>query len=162
MRHPLVLLVLLALLGTGLSLATVGPFHHKTADCFLAPLGSLAPDCTENCDACHEQDGEPVDFLTADERWVCRCHFDPTLVSGDNSFLTHSLGTEHPSDTPYAPRSRPGSDLRPNPAGPKLFCRVAGECKVHCYTCHEVKSGKPMLLRMPNNRSRLCIACHDK
>lgn len=156
-------LLLLFLLVFSLAYASIGQFHKKTADCFLAPIGDLEPDCVENCNYCHQENEKPVDFTTANEGWVCRCHFGTGMFSYTGNALLPHLGGSHPSDVYYSPLARPSTNLKPNPAGPKLICaKEESVCKVNCYTCHEMMGGNKMLLRVPGSGYSLCIACHHK
>ncbi|PLX79379.1 MAG: hypothetical protein C0616_11465 [Desulfuromonas sp.] len=163
MKKAFLPLLVLLIIASSLSLASLGQFHLKTADCFLAPIGDLAPDCVDNCNYCHQDDDRPVDFTTANEGWVCRCHFGTGMFSYVGNVLLPHLGGSHPSDVYYSPLERPAANLKPDPAGPKLICaRDESACKVKCYTCHESMGGNKMLLRMPVSGYGLCIACHEK
>jgi predicted CXXCH cytochrome family protein len=67
------------------------------------------------------------------------------------------LATRHPIGVPQRPRY-PGDTLR-SPASLDRRIRLF-DGKVECGSCHSVYAGTPGLLVMPNDGSRLCLACH--
>ncbi|NDY41415.1 hypothetical protein G3N55_00925 [Dissulfurirhabdus thermomarina] len=66
----------------------------------------------------------------------------------------------HPVGVDYRPGRRRAAALRPRAALP-AYIRLPGG-RVECLTCHDLYSRNDHLLVVSNERSRLCLTCHEK
>jgi predicted CXXCH cytochrome family protein len=121
------------------------------------------------CSYCHDHaDGDQGQALAAvpgppaagSSKRCLTCHDDSIAVS-----VTHRLVSaqgkggmnDHPVGIPYP--SGPG--YHPVPVGVRLF-EIDGVRRVECASCHDPHDTRAgAMLRMQNNRSQLCLACHD-
>lgn len=143
--------------------------HQEAAGCRAQYALAAMPDpCWQVCVSCHAplQPIQPLEiYQDGDDRicFECHPHETPTTPPRDN-FLLYGVGTggrNHPVNIYYAPETS-RHDLRADPEGPRLYYDAAGSNpKLHCSTCHDPMSGNYRLLRLSNDGSALCLACHD-
>jgi len=79
-------------------------------------------------------------------------------VGGDNIVRHNSGGANHPIGIPY-PLYSSTREYRDKSLLPKEIWLPKG--KLSCVSCHSPYKKKHGQLVMPNNRSSLCIQCHD-
>lgn len=127
------------------------------------------------CFYCHNAETpEEAGFTINNESGFClSCHDGSTLdVSAyaatesiadrisKPAAIGHIQGVDHPFSVSYtdAQNISPTLKLKGLPNAPiKLFSE-----KVECASCHDPHSCKnPLFLRVSNDRSALCLACHD-
>ena len=104
------------------------------------------------CLSCHDGSTLDVSAYTATESIADRI-LKPSAIG-------HIQGVDHPFSVSYTDAQTISSTLKlkglPN-APIKLFSE-----KVECASCHDPHSCKnPLFLRISNDRSALCLACHD-
>ena len=104
------------------------------------------------CLSCHDGSTLDVSAYTATESIADRIS-KPAAIG-------HIQGVDHPFSVSYTDAQTISSTLKlkglPN-APIKLFSE-----KVECASCHDPHSCKnPLFLRISNDRSALCLACHD-
>ena len=141
----------------------------------ICPKHNLSSGEYTACFYCHNAETpEETGFTINNESGFClSCHDGSTLdVSTHTSLgslaeriskpavVGHFQGVDHPFSVSYSEAKNISSTLKlkgfPN-APIKLF----GE-KVECASCHDPHSCKnPLFLRISNDRSALCLACHD-
>ena len=128
------------------------------------------------CYYCHnaESDTETGFTVINDSGFCLSCHDGTTMdafayttlgsvaerLSGRIA-IGHMKGIDHPFSVSYteAKNLSPTLKLRasPNTESVKIFNE-----KVECASCHDPHSCKnPLFLRIKNDRSTLCLACHD-
>ncbi len=129
-----------------------------------------------SCYYCHnaETEGEAGFIINTDSRYCLSCHDGSTMdafayttlgsaaerISGRTA-IGHMKGVDHPFSVSYteAKDVSPTLKLRaaPTTATVPLF-----NDKVECASCHDPHScNTPLFLRISNDRSALCLACHD-
>lgn len=164
--------------------------HPSSNNCMrdgCAPGDHLCEQCCDEiCTRCHTPPEEEAD-LSSPTQWnpdgvkmsevwpeateettinladVCsECH---GASSEENRF---AVDHNHPVDISYD-SGKLNTDLVSSPNGPLLVCTQGKtECMVRCITCHilhpdlEDSADGTGLLRMNNQGSALCIACHHK
>jgi predicted CXXCH cytochrome family protein len=99
---------------------------------------------SETCMGCH--DGAVATLASA--RGGSRSRLDPVLL----------IGGDHPIGGVQGPRGAGDNLVRPERLDPsvRLF-----DGRVGCGSCHSVYAEHDDLLVMSNQRSRLCLTCHD-
>ena len=100
-----------------------------------------------------DEDGNPSELHVRSADCIS-CHEDLRPASASGRSTDHPIGVTYPSGR------GPGNDFRPqstlDPAV-RLF-----DGKVECETCHNLFSSIDPYLVMSNQRSKLCLSCHDK
>lgn len=136
--------------------------HHAANTC----RQQYDDECTTVCLLCHQSPSElPLalpDTQGAGDMAICgQCHDDHVVVYAGNRYLFKHLGAgNHPSNVRYE-ESRSG--YVEDPQGVKIFCDAdRTRCTVQCSSCHDPHETVRDLLRVNNNNSRLCLACHRK
>lgn len=143
--------------------------HVVAASCRLQyETQDMSVGCLRACANCHTgtPPAAPTGLYTSGDADMCRgCHPDQAKEVGTALFLLNIVGTDganHPVDIFYDPASSPHK-LKNDPLGPLLFYDDSGDNpKVFCSTCHDPMGLEPMLLRVNNAGSALCLKCHDK
>jgi hypothetical protein len=121
---------------------------------FSTEGGAVEADLTLYCLSCH--DGTVASCRTLGSAWRPRSHgaaSAPSLLGGG---LTASDGI-HPVDVAYPAR---GAGFRSRAEVEDLLPLPGGS--ITCVTCHALDSGETAVLRISNDRSALCTACHVK
>lgn len=129
-----------------------------------------------SCYYCHnaETEGEAGFTVISDSRYCLSCHDGTTVdtfayttlgsaaerISGSVA-IGHMKGVDHPFSVSYtdAKNVSPTLKLRATPTTGTvpLFAD-----KVECASCHDPHiCDTPLFLRISNDRSALCLACHD-
>jgi len=130
------------------------------------------------CFYCHNAEApeEPGFTVNSDSQFCLSCHDGSAIdtsayissgssikrIAGTRPPIGHAKGVDHPFSVDYnsARNFDPYLRLkRPEAIKPpvKLF-----NGKVECASCHDPHSCKnPLFLRISNDRSKLCLACHD-
>lgn len=129
-----------------------------------------------SCYYCHnaETEGETGFIINSDSQYCLSCHDGTTVdafayttlgsaaerIAGKTA-IGHMKGVDHPFSVSYtdAQNVSPTLKLRATPTAGTvpLF-----NDKVECASCHNPHScDTPLFLRIPNDRSALCLACHD-
>lgn len=127
------------------------------------------------CFYCHnaETAEEPGFTINNDSGFCLSCHDGSTLdVSAYNTLgsiseritkpavIGHIQGVDHPFSVSYTDAQNISSTLKLK-GFPNSPVKLFGE-KVECASCHDPHSCKnPLFLRVSNDRSALCLACHD-
>ncbi len=93
------------------------------------------------------------------------CHDDSFAFGADMSISTgewlHDSGVRHPIGKAYPDTFPDNRYYRPiETLDPAI--RLTENGKIGCATCHDKFSPHDKYLVMSNNRSRLCLSCHDK
>ncbi len=128
------------------------------------------------CYYCHnaESEGEAGFLINTDSKYCLSCHDGTTVdafayttlgsaaerISGSVA-IGHLKGVDHPFSVSYtdAKNVSPTLKLRTTPTAGTvpLF-----NDRVECASCHDPHSCiNPLFLRISNDRSALCLACHD-
>lgn len=142
--------------------------------------------CEKNCLTCHDSSSEIADLsdptpwnLSAVE--MTQAYPEATATTpvtladvcsdchqGNPEEDRFVEGHNHPVEILYTPGSF-DTKLVSEPVGPKLVCEQGGtNCTLRCVTCHQLHPGaegdfqEAGLLRMDNQGSSLCLACHQQ
>jgi len=107
-----------------------------------------------------DQGGAGIDAMSLQCMGCHNMQSDATGVRvGDNGIVLHnSGGANHPIGVPYPLYSSNG-EYRDKNSLPKEIWLPEG--KLSCVSCHQPYKQKHGQLVMSNNRSTLCIQCHD-
>ncbi len=114
---------------------------------------------------------DPVGQGLNPESATCVACHDGVLASATTAANTHSttgilnINGNHPVSVSISSLSRRRSDLRSRQEIIDLGIPLFGEFEdqVECRSCHTAHNiGTPALLRIDNQGSRLCLACHRK
>ncbi len=141
----------------------------------ICPQHNVSTGEYTSCYYCHDAETpEEAGFKINSESDFClSCHDGSTMeVSTFTSLgsiaerisrpaaIGHIKGVDHPFAVSYteAKNLSPTLKLKDSPKSPvKLF-----NGKVECASCHDPHScANPLFLRISNDRSNLCLACHD-
>lgn len=150
------------------------------------PAGSITPAdiCPKHnvstgeytaCYYCHnaETPEEPGFTVNSGSAFCLECHdgstMDTSAYTSQGSIaerisrptpIGHMQGVDHPFSVSYsaAKNLSPTLKLKSSPLSPvRLF-----NDQVECASCHDPHScSNPLFLRISNDRSALCLACHD-
>jgi predicted CXXCH cytochrome family protein len=150
-------------------------FADSVTPADICPKHNVSSGEYTSCFYCHNAEAreEPGFTIRTDSGFCLSCHDGSTLdVSAYTSLgsvseriskpvaIGHIKGVDHPFSVSYteARNLSPTLKLKPLPKSPvKLF-----NDKIECASCHDPHScSQPLFLRLSNNRSGLCLACHD-
>jgi len=128
------------------------------------------------CYYCHnaESEGEAGFLINTDSKYCLSCHDGTTVdafayttlgsaaerISGSVA-IGHMKGVDHPFSVSYTDAKNVSTTLKlrttPTAGTVPLF-----NDRVECASCHDPHSCiNPLFLRISNDRSALCLACHD-
>ena len=141
----------------------------------ICPKHNVSTGEYTTCYYCHKAETQEEAGFTIDtsSQFCLECHDGSTLETSAfsspgsiaerisrPSLLGHMKGVDHPFSISYsdARNLSPTLKLRSSPISPvKLF-----DGKVECASCHDPHScNNPIFLRISNDRSNLCMACHN-
>ena len=179
MRIKLGNIVLLSLIPIVLLLVSIVSYPKRansimTSD--ICPKHDFSTGEYTSCYYCHnaETEGEAGFTINSDSTNCLSCHDGSTMDSfayttlgsaaerlSGRIAIGHMKGVDHPFSVSYtdAKNVSPTLKLRATPTAGTvpLFSN-----KVECASCHDPHSCDiPLFLRISNDRSALCLACHD-
>ncbi len=169
-------LLLLAILFT--SVLWLPRFAGSVTPADICPTHNVSSGEYTACFYCHNAETpDEAGFTINSESGFClSCHDGSTLSASSFTsigsiaerisrptplgYTGHTTGVDHPFSVSYtdAKNLSPTLKLKASPNNPiKLF-----NGKVECASCHDPHSCRnPLFLRLSNDRSTLCVACHD-
>ncbi len=174
-KRDLLSLVLLSLAVLFTSILWLPRFAGSVTLADICPKHNLSSGEYTACFYCHNAETpEETGFTINSESGFClSCHDGSTLDTSSYAStesiserisrptpVGHTKGVDHPFSVSYeeAKNLSPTLKLKGFPNNPiKLF-----DGKVECASCHDPHSCQnPLFLRISNDRSSLCLACHD-
>ena len=127
------------------------------------------------CFYCHnaEAEGEIGFTINSDSRFCLSCHDGSTKEMSQYSSLGsvaerisrpspigHITGIDHPFAVSYIEAKNISATLKLKDLPDKPVKVFNG--KIECASCHDPHScANPLFLRITNDRSKLCLACHE-
>ena len=180
MRSKLGNILLLSLIPVVLLLVSIVSYPQLASSIMtsdICPKHDFSTGEYTSCYYCHnaETEGEAGFTVISDSRYCLSCHDGTTMdafayttlgsaaerISGKTTAIGHMKGIDHPFSVSYkdAKNVSPTLKLRATPTAGTvpLF-----NDKVECASCHDPHScDTPLFLRISNDRSALCLACHD-
>lgn len=130
-----------------------------------------------SCYYCHnaETEGEAGFTINSDSTNCLSCH-DGSTMDSSSAYTTlgsiagrlsgriaigHMQGVDHPYSVSYTDAKNVSPTLKLR-AAPTTGTVPLFSNKVECASCHDPHScDNPIFLRISNDRSALCLACHD-
>lgn len=142
----------------------------------ICPKHNISTGEFTSCFYCHnaESPDEPGFTVNSDSKFCLTCHDGSTIdistytSSGSTAErisrpvpIGHIKGVDHPFSVDYRAARNLNPTLRlkdlPLKDPVKIFNGM-----IECASCHDPHSCKnPLFLRISNDRSKLCLACHD-
>ena len=126
--------------------------HKKAATCIY----QFSSGCDIICLVCHP----PGELTPSDQVITDVADIEDDIILCLDCHSTHAGPNNHAVGVEYNTLL---TKLVSAPDGVKLKCAKTGSpCKLQCSTCHNPHSSEVNLLRINNQGSALCIACHRK